>query len=372
VFRALLAATALAASLVFVPTSAAAFPTINYTIDGIVGANGWYRGSNLGNFVVLHWSVSSDTIETNCLPAITVPGPELGKTFSCYAKNAANERTDATTKSIKVDADPPTGVALHISRAPDHNGWYNHPVLVTWSGNDATSGIASCSSVNFAGPEGVNVSVVGGCTDNAGNAVSTGVSINYDATAPVLSHLSVGSTSTDNVVRWSSSEPTAKVVVRRAPRGDTRDRIVFKGTSSSFVDKHVDAGLEYVYTLRALDQAGNQSAGETVVGLPKVLTLRDMPYIPRAAPNPILRWERVGGARYYNVQLFRGAKRVLAAWPATHQFGVPKAWKWEGRKYRLSPGRYRWYVWAGFGSRSFARYRTVGSAAFIVAPRSNR
>jgi hypothetical protein len=78
----------------------------------------------------------------------------------------------------------------------------------------------------------------------------------------------------------------------------------------------------------------------------------------------------VAGARYYNVQLFRGPKRVLAAWPATHQLGVPAGWKWDGRSYRLRPGHYRWYVWAGFGARSFAQYRTVGSAAFIVAPRS--
>ena len=362
--RALVAATVLAASLVLVPTAAADnAPT--YTIDGISGTNGWYRGSAYGNEVILHWHVSPDTTDTNCVPALTIPGPTTGTTRSCWAVVGGATYT-TTTAPIYIDADPPTGVQLHVTRPPDHNGWYNHPVLVTWSGSDATSGIASCSSVNFAGPEGVNVSVVGGCTDNAGNAVSTGVPINYDATAPVLSHLSVGSTSTDNVVRWNSSEPSAKVVVRRAPRGDKRDRVVFQGSSSSFVDKKISAGLEYVYTLRAVDQAGNESAEATVVGLPKVLTLRNTPYVPRAAPNPILRWQRVKGARYYNVQLFRGRKRVLAAWPGAHQFGVPKAWKWDRRTHRLLPGHYRWYVWAGFGARSFAQYKAVGSAEFIV------
>ena len=33
-------------------------PTVAYSIDGIVGTNGWYRGSTSGNFVVVHWSVS--------------------------------------------------------------------------------------------------------------------------------------------------------------------------------------------------------------------------------------------------------------------------------------------------------------------------
>ena len=31
---------------------------MTYSIDGIVGTNGWYRGSTSGNFVVVHWSVS--------------------------------------------------------------------------------------------------------------------------------------------------------------------------------------------------------------------------------------------------------------------------------------------------------------------------
>jgi hypothetical protein len=354
---------------VVVPTAAADnAPT--YTIDGIVGTNGWYRGSAYGNNVILHWHVSPDATDTNCVPALTIPGPTTGTTRSCSAVVGGATYT-TTTAPIKIDADPPTGVQLHVTRAPDHNGWYNHPLLVTWSGSDATSGIAGCSSVNFTGPEGVNVAVVGGCIDKAGNAVSTGAPINYDATAPTVSRLSVGSTPDANVVHWASSEPSAKVVVRKAPRGDTRDVVVFRGTASSFVDKRIKAGIEYVYTLRAVDQAGNESAEETVVGLPKVLTLRNLPYAPRAAPKPILRWDSVKGARYYNVQLFRGAKRVLASWPATHQLGVPKAWKWNGRHYRLRPGHYRWYVWAGFGARSFARYRTVGSADFIVAPRSN-
>ena len=60
---------------------------------------------------------------------------------------------------------------------------------------------------------------------------------------------------------------------------------------------------------------------------------------------------------------------MLAAWPQTHQLGLPLAWKWNGHRYRLRPGHYRWYVWAGLGARVFARYRTIGSAAFIVPRR---
>jgi hypothetical protein len=214
------------------------------------------------------------------------------------------------------------------------------------------------------------VVVRGGCTDRAGNATSSGVAINYDATAPAIGQISVASTPNANIVRWASTDPSATVLLRRAPRAEPRHVVVMQATGSSFVDKHIRAGIEYVYTLRAVDQAGNASAESKVAGLPKILTLRNTPYVPRAAPNPILRWVRVRGARYYHVQLFRGRKRILAAWPLTHRFAIPAAWKWSGHRYRLTPGRYHWYVWAGFGARSFADYRTIGSAQFIVPPRA--
>jgi hypothetical protein len=367
--RPLLLAATLAVALVLVPTSAASAPTITYTIDGIAGTNGWYRGSSHGNNVILHWHVSGAT-SSNCVTDITIPGPTTGHPETCTAWNGPDSTTVNTV--IKIDAAPPTGVSLHIARPPDHKGWYNHPVGVAWSGSDATSGIASCTGVNYSGPEGAGVVVRGGCTDKAGNTTSSSVAIDYDATPPAFSGVSAGSASGANVIRWKSSEPTARIVLRRTARASRRHVVLFAGHGSSFVDRRVEAGIEYVYTLRAVDQAGNRSDNETVVGLPKVLTLRRLPYVPRAAPKPILLWQRVGKARYYNVQLFRGSKRVLAVWPGTHQFGVPKAWKWNGHRQRLVPGLYRWYVWAGFGQRSLAQYRVVGSAQFIVPRHAKR
>ena len=49
----------------------------------------------------------------------------------------------------------------------------------------------------------------------------------------------------------------------------------------------------------------NASKVVSAVALPKVLTLRKTPYTPRAAANPVLRWDAIRGATYYHVQLFR-------------------------------------------------------------------
>jgi hypothetical protein len=267
---------------------------------------------------------------------------------------------------IKIDATPPTGVTAHFSRAPDYNGWYNHPVSISWSGTDVTSGIASCSSATYQGPANGSATVGGGCTDMAGNTADSTASLAYDATPPVLSGVTEKSTPSADVLHWSSSSTSDRVVVRRTLRGGKTAKVVFDGSAGKFSDEQIRLGAQYLYSVQSVDQAGNSSNIVYVAGLPKVLTLEKLPFAPLAAQNPILRWRHVRRAGYYNVQLFRGSKRIYAAWPTMHQAGLPTTWKWSGHRFRLTPGRYRWYVWAGFGPRASARYRTVGSARFVV------
>ena len=86
----------------------------------------------------------------------------------------------------------------------------------------------------------------------------------------------------------------------------------------------------------------------------------------RTAGAPVLRLPAIAGATYYHVQLFRRGARILAAWPLRPQLELRTSWKWAGQNYRLTRGRYRWFAWAGFGRRSAARYKLLGSARFIV------
>lgn len=358
------AALGLALLLVFAASASGATPTISYSIDGVPGANGWYRGSSHGDNVILHWSVSLDATSSNCLPAITIPGPTAGTTQSCWAQNADGLTT--AVAAIKIDATPPTGVTAHFSRRPDFHGWYNHPVRIRWSGADATSGIAGCSSLTYRGPDSGTAAANGGCTDNAGNSATEVANLPYDATPPALRHVTEQSTPASDVLSWVSSSPSDRIVIRRRVRGHKARTLVFAGTASSFADEKIRRGKEYVYALRSIDEAGNASKAVSVAGLPKFLTLSKTSYVVRAALNPILRWRRVRGAAYYNVQLFRGSKRIYSAWPTMHQVGLPAGWRWSGRHFSLRPAQYRWFVWAGFGARRLARYRLVGSATFVV------
>lgn len=340
---------------------------ITFTIDGTPGTNGWYRGSSLGNFVRVRWSINVDVLDASkCGSPMQVAGPTTGSVATCTVTLTNGQPLTWKTPPIKIDADPPTGITAQLARPPDYNGWYNHPLGASWTASDATSGLASCTSLTYSGPDSTAAQLTGSCTDNAGNTASTSTALDYDATAPVLGKVRVDSKAGSDVVHWASTSAADTVVVQRWARGSDKQQTVFRGTGSAFDDGKVAPGLEYSYAVQTFDQAGNASKRIVVAGLPKVLLLGKTGYVPRAAAKPILRWNRVAGASYYNVQLYRGSKRIFAAWPAKNRLGLPAGWRWNGKRQRLSPGKYRWYVWAGFGARSFARYRTVGSAQFIV------
>ncbi len=83
---------------------------------------------------------------------------------------------------------------------------------------------------------------------------------------------------------------------------------------------------------------------------------------------PVLRWKAVAPARYYNVQVYRGADLVLSAWPTRSALPLRSAWRYGNRRRQLDPGLYRWYVWGGYGARSRHHYgKLLGRSEFTIA-----
>jgi hypothetical protein len=329
-------------------------------------SNGWYAHP-----VTVTWSGTDATSGWGGCTTATYSGPDSASATVTggICHDQAGNTAAAPGFTLKYDATPPHITGAILSRPPDANGWYTHPVTITWTGTDALSGIASCTSAAYSGQASAQATAVGSCLDRAGNLASTSMTLKYDGTAPTLANVRVASRARSDLVRWSSTSTDDRIVVKRWPRGSKDGQVVFEGRGSRFVDTKIESGIEYRYAIQSTDEAGNASKTATAVGLPKVLTLRRMSYVPRAAPKPILRWRSLRGASYYHVQLFRGSKRVLAAWPSKRQLGLPKRWRWAGRRYTLSPGRYRWFVWGGLGRRALARYRAIGSARFIIPSR---
>lgn len=86
---------------------------------------------------------------------------------------------------------------------------------------------------------------------------------------------------------------------------------------------------------------------------------------------PLLRWTAVRRARYYNFGLYRNGKKILDLWPRQARAQLSSGWRFAGRTYQLTPGRYRWYVWPGFGPPAAHRYGpTIGHHTLVITQHS--
>jgi hypothetical protein len=209
--------------------------------------------------------------------------------------------------------------------------------------------------------------LAGTCTDNAGKVASASFPLRYDATPPTLT---VNGRPADRLagLSWhatSGPAPLAAIRITRRP-GLTRSAssLLYSGANTTFQDHEVRNGTSYTYTVTAVDQAGNV-AQRTVRITPGIRLLSPRPNARLSAP-PTLRWTEISQASYYNVQLFRGSK-ILSAWPTHASLRLSRTWRYAGRRHRLAPGRYRWYVWPGYGPKSDAHYgKAIGDATFAI------
>jgi hypothetical protein len=154
------------------------------------------------------------------------------------------------------------------------------------------------------------------------------------------------------------------VVVLRATGSGPASLPVYEGVDTSFVDTSVDNSQVYRYVALNIDRAGNASENASVVVRPEALLLA--PGAGAAVKGPVrLAWTPVRGAVLYNVQLWRGGRKILSAWPHRARLGLRARWRYGGRAYALSSGTYQWFVWPAFGRRPRVTYGpALGASEF--------
>lgn len=157
-------------------------PAITPVVTGTLGNNGWYTSDVDVSFTVSD-PQSAISSSTGC-GATLLTTDTAGITYTCTATSGGGTSSNSVT--VKRDATAPTGIAVS-ARTTDANGWYNAPFTATWSGTDAPSGIASCTSTPYSGPDNGAGSLSGTCTDDAGN-VSGAIAFpfKYDSTGPIV------------------------------------------------------------------------------------------------------------------------------------------------------------------------------------------
>jgi hypothetical protein len=334
-------------------------PVITITIFGTLGANGWYTST-----VTVNWHISDPEglKGTNCQIAVTLSADTPGTELICEATSDGG--TTTVKKTFKIDKTAPT-VGSVPNRVPDANGWYNRPLSVLFSGTDATSGIAGCSSGGYAGPDNPAAVIAGSCTDKAGNVAGASISFKYDATPPILFAVTAQRGNRSAELTWRMSTDTQVIEVLRAPgRNGQGETVVYRGNATGYRDTGLVVGRKYEYRVAGIDAAANRT--ERKIEFLATGALLSPAAAERVTSPPNLAWTRVKGASYYNLQLVRGRK-VLSAWPLRTNFRLRRTWTYRGRRHRLRPGVYRWYVWPGFGRISAARYgRLLGSSTFVV------
>ena len=322
-------------------------------------ANGWYNHA-----VAIAFTGSDATSGIDSCTSTTYSGPDTsGTTVGGSCTDKAGNSAGASL-SLQFDSTPPAVTAV-LARPPDANGWYNHAVALKVSGTDATSGIATCTGGTYSDATDATASLTGTCTDAAGNSASQTVSFKYDATPPKLSALTATAGNASTTLRWTASPDTASVIVDRAStqKGSAEKR-VYKGDARSFTDAKLTNGVAYRYTVTAVDAAGNEATMRRVV-VPRAL-LRPASGATLKVP-PLLAWSKLAGTSYYNVQLFFEGHKVLSVWPVDTQLPLTRSWTYNGVKFTLKKGRYRWYVWPGYGPRGASKYgKLLGGSLFYV------
>jgi fibronectin type 3 domain-containing protein len=146
-------------------------------------------------------------------------------------------------------------------------------------------------------------------------------------------------------------------VTARKPAARAASKRVYSGKGTRVTTK-LAAGQRRWFVVIAYDAVGNASTQATVraaVAAPS----RFAP-APRAKVHGKVRlsWPLVKRAKYYNVQIYAGKKRILVSWPARRSLQLPRAKLKRGTKYT-------WYVWPGLGAKAKAHYgKLIGKNVF--------
>jgi hypothetical protein len=224
-------------------------PTAVVNADRAPDHNGWYNAAFTGTWT----GTDAGSLIADCTTT-TYSGPDAaaGVLAGTCTDNAGNISASVAF-NFQYDATAPVDVAAAADRAPDFGGWFNHALTVTWSGNDATSLIASCTTTVYSGPDSGAGVTGGSCVDNAGNRSGTvNFSLRYDGTAPMITIAAPTAGGTYVLNQSATSQYGC---------GDATSGVAScAGTVANGAQFSTNAVGPQSFSVNALDQAGNPAS----------------------------------------------------------------------------------------------------------------
>jgi len=153
-----------------------------------------------------------NTTQTTCTsPALSEDTHAITAVVRDIPGNTAQQTFNFT---VFLDTTPPE-ILVEFVPVPNQSGWNNTNVTLIFGCSDqagseefTNSGIASCTDPVTLENEGENQSVLASAVDNSGNTTSTTVIVNIDKTQPILSNLSPDS---NTILKISSASVSGTV-----------------------------------------------------------------------------------------------------------------------------------------------------------------
>jgi HYR domain-containing protein len=312
----------------------------------------------------------------------------LGRTFvTCAATDSVGNRSESSFPVVVRDTTAPAINAPNATvTAPRAAGIRRtDAALAAYLNGVRATDLVSSPTVTNDAPEQLPIGktkVTFTARDAAGNVATSAATVTVqppgtpskpaDVTPPAdVPGVRVVAGDRTVTITWSkpARDVTAVAVFRnRAGRAGNGTQI-YRGVKRRVVDGRLVNGVRYRYVVVAFDRAGNRSRGVVRLASPVAQLLLAPRPNARVSTPPLLRWKTASSASYYNVQIWRGNRKILSSWPAGTQLRLRRTWSFEGRRYRLTPGVYTWYVWPGLGAKAEARYgRMLGRSTFRVVP----
>jgi hypothetical protein len=330
----------------------------------------------------------------NCAPASGTKFP-LGTTSVHCSATDSHGNTGLATFNVRVVDTTPPNLVVPVARSV----YATTPTGIPNTVSGIVSFLSAASATDIVDPSPVvtnnapsflpvgNLTITFGARDFSGNGVFKNVTLIVlpqppTGTPPLpippppkipAEPTNVTVTPLDGAARIRWNAGGREVMVTRSS-SSTRSlsaigdqQVVYTGTGSSYTDRGLTNGVEYRYVVMAVDAAGNHSAGVAAVIVPRRNLLKSPKDGAKLRKAPKLTWVVDSGAQYYNAQLLLNGKKILSVWPVRSAYKLKKSWKFEGRKYRLKPGVYTWFVWPGYGPRSDVNYGDLmGSRTFLI------
>lgn len=247
-------------------------PTIRVDASRTANVAGWYNGP------VTFTSFGSDGLSgvAACDPAATQTAETASTSlkFSC-ADRAGN--TASLTRVVKLDMTPPSGLSSAPARPTDAGGWYNRSIAFAFNGTDALSGILTCSTPVYPGPDTPGTSITGTCTDIAGNAATaTTPTFKFDGTGPTATLTAPAWVSaTGGTVIHGAADPTSGIKTKRVEfRSNGGPWATLAGSS---VPSSRSDGSAFQFRVVAEDNASNARIPSTPDGTTRVDTVAPPP-----------------------------------------------------------------------------------------------